>query len=229
MKSSISHRLQGLGVGIAATIAVVIGIGVLNPPVPAPKVVTSVTQVTSHVAPQTEQEALDYLNSAGRLQRYVGVFDQAAITVAQALQAGRFGPVDKYDENKQSLTNPNYTGWGGIAAKGSNFYAWVYYVNGTIDFGKLVPGFSVQDGKYLLQIERDGGENYPYEVFLNSDGGATEVTSPDYVGGRMVNSNENEEFTYPTTMDALYSLDGTALTALNTVMSETFGPYWHTS
>ena len=186
---------------------------------PAPTVTVTVTvpaatpstarvpdYVSKFASEKDQQQALSYLNSPERIQRYNAIWPYS-VKVAKALLDGTLGSIEKYDEDKKPLMH-DYIGWGGMQTADRS-YAWVYWDrNGVPDFSKGVRGFSL----YGVQVEKTpgpGSYDYPYSVFVDRDG-YTLVSASDHIGV----STPLVPYRYPTSMEDLRDLDDLALDTL---------------
>ena len=184
-------------------------------PAPTPTQFTvAIPEFTSKIASEKDQKsALSYLNSPDRIKRYSAIWP-SSVKVAKALLDGKFGQIEKYDEDKKPLKS-DYIGWGGMQAKDKSSYAWVYWHrNGVPDFSKGVQGFTIHG----LQIEKEanpGSYGYPYTVFVPRDG-YTLISAINYIGV----SSPLKPLRYPMSIKELADLDNLALDTLHANLVE---------
>lgn len=172
-----------------------------------------------------EREALNYLRSPERVQRFEADFKHAGTLIAQGLDAGKFAPATKRYNSAKSNRQPGYRGWGGISTHDNGYYAWVYWnCNGSINYKMGVTGLSITDGHTRLQIEMMDHADGPYKVFLSTGKGPTRITSTSYSTGSVTESVH--DFVRPRSLIDLKWLDDDALAALNSLMIQNFGIDW---
>lgn len=172
-----------------------------------------------------EREALGYLRSTERAQRFADDFKKAGTLIAQGLDTGKFAPTTKRYNSAKSNRQPGYRGWGGISTHDNGYYAWVYWnCNGSINYKMGVTGLSITDGYTRLQIEMMDQGDGPYKVFLSTGEGPTRITSTSYSTGSVTESVH--DFVRPRSLIDLKWLDDDALAALNSLMIQNFGIDW---
>lgn len=157
--------------------------------VPAP-VTTLSTPIRTELDIEADKQRVvrmeEYIHSSERNELYDAYFTPASVKIAQALEAGEFGPTDKYNEHKLPWSGD--VGWGGITTKddapasANKAYAWVWFEqDGSIDYARGVLGASITSTNLNLtiQIEAPRASDTPgmdfYRGYLTADDVPTRV------------------------------------------------------
>lgn len=164
-----------------------------------------------------------YLYSAERIKRFQSVVPRAGIAIAEALMAGRFGPIWKY--NADGDKGPLRRDWIVVEAQTSNAYAFVFWQPATqsIDYSKPIIEIGLTDlaGSRTTKVELLGPltSSSCWSVALASSAQVTGLTNIE-------NSNSTPDPIYPTDLNGLKQLDNKAFTQFAKNMHSWFGGDW---
>jgi hypothetical protein len=194
-------------------------------PVPVSSAVAAPGPTTPDTStPSVQDPILTYLKSPQRTKRYETVMDKAGALIAKGLMVGKFGKVDKYDDNKNDL-RPGYVGYGGIETTPypHTTFAWVYWRNGQIDYRHPILGLSIcygHDLSTLVQIDSPTGTGDGFwNVSLGQTNGTRETSTP---GGPVSGT-----FYSPQSLVEFQQFDDQALGQFAANMAYWFGSGWN--
>jgi hypothetical protein len=245
-----SLRIIAAIVGLTACVSAA-GCSKSSKPSPQAKPVTSTASAQPSVIPTENiipavpgstspalRPVLSYLRSSERVQRFQTVVPKAGILIAQALQAGKLGPVFRYNDEKTAL-QPGQVGYGGIQSNNHAGFAWVYYkADGSIDYSKPItqisitnvnanPATNVQIMSPMEPVSNSDGFGTYWEVFKALDKNITEIG--DTINLDLPNAKPNandKKFYYPYTLQEFKQLDVEAFDQLDANMVSRFGAGW---
>lgn len=183
-----------------------------------------------------------YLKAWGTSPQRKALFHDADIAkfiVAKALETGKFGTPDRYNNWKADWVK-GQVGWGGIAVNAGGkatqdkpgAYAWVYFrADGSIDYSKGVKGFSIDMGSEFqgVQIEDESfTKGIPYDVLLDKSAASNTPTyttcfehcKPREEGGDFITALNSQE---------LAGMETSAIKALGANMVRAFGSNWRST
>lgn len=208
---------------------------------PAPKPAQSPTHSASTDSladqEQTGKQVLAYLTSKERATEFKRIAPKAGIKIAQALQAGKFGKVFRYDGNKVAL-QPHETGWGGISTLNSSkivAFAWVYWkADGSIDYTKPITQVALTaktDSTHATAVNIFGPNSagFDYWNVAMASGKKTEVDPTLFTGSATLGPEDANfgNFFEPTDLAGVTDLDTRALNQFIDNMNSWFGPSWN--
>lgn len=163
-------------------------------------------------------------------------YGKAAVLVAHALADGKFGRVEKYNEQKTDLM-PGQVGWGGIAVNSggdatpdkAGAFAWVYYrANSSIDWSKGVKDFAIDMGPkyYGLMYSTEDIFDRKVKHWVSLDVKRDSVTQSYNTCFRTCLEKDDDNFIHTRDLYLLAQVETNAAKALDANMTALYGPNW---